>query len=336
MDLWDLAKVLLRRWVVAVPLLVLTVGATVWTAVTIEPDYSAVGNMTLLPPTVEQPANPEEARTVNPWDTFQLAGVVLIHANSKTLKDEFEAAGFSGDWEATADERYGTVITVEVTAGSERAARDAMRQLLGIIADEVEVRQNEYDLPAYQRITTVIFDDVFDVTAVTGKVKRAMVVVLGIGLILTVALTVSFDALLRRRARDAGPAAETAAATHAVSGKPPVAGGLSQPIRVRVMSPPASAASPDAASGESRPGESRPGESRPRESKPVRARAAVAVPGEGPAPDRAEQNDRPTGNGSGRWDHSPDDSTVVIPLSGANVSNRDLPRAGRGPEGQPR
>jgi hypothetical protein len=68
-DFWDLAKLLLRRWYVAVPLLLFTVSSAAFTWLYITPDYKIIVYVQLIPPaapTVTAPNQvPEQLR--NPW-----------------------------------------------------------------------------------------------------------------------------------------------------------------------------------------------------------------------------------------------------------------------------
>ena len=61
-------------------------------------------------------------------------------------------------------------------------------------------------MPPEEQITTVPYDGGESVEAVTGKVKRAIMVVCAAGLILTTGLVVAVDALARRRPPPGRPA----------------------------------------------------------------------------------------------------------------------------------
>ena len=94
MDLWDVAKLMVRRWYVALPMLVLTVIGASMTVVTVQPDYTATTNVSILPPTKADEAGSGTGQTVNPWDASSLTVATLTHLNSKRLHDELKAAGY--------------------------------------------------------------------------------------------------------------------------------------------------------------------------------------------------------------------------------------------------
>ena len=49
MDLWDLTRLLLRRWYFAVPMLLASVAVVVLAAKTVSPDYKSTGYVQLIP-----------------------------------------------------------------------------------------------------------------------------------------------------------------------------------------------------------------------------------------------------------------------------------------------
>lgn len=202
MDFWDVLKLMARRWLLVLPLLLLTIGATAWTGMTVKPDYKATGHVTVLPPSVrtEQPADGKK-QTVNPWTEEALAEAVIIRLQRKDLHDSLADEGYRGEWEVSADGLQ-PVVTIEVIAPSVAAARSTTRRLIEVVDHEVQIRQERYGLPAGEAITTETLDDGDTVEAVTSKLKRALVVVAGIGLIVTVMVVVGVDAILRRRTRN--------------------------------------------------------------------------------------------------------------------------------------
>lgn len=201
MDLWDVVRLMLRRWAIAVPLLILTVAGTVWVGMNVKPDYTAEGNISLLPPSVEEVTAAGKSRNVNPWDTDSLTAAIAVRLRSKALHDDLDAQGYSGVFEADRDVQFPSVITIKVTAPTEQQATATVKQLLEIVTREVDAQQAQYKLESGEKITTTVIDDGSNVEAATGKVKRALIVVFGIGAVITMAVTVCVDAFLRARAR---------------------------------------------------------------------------------------------------------------------------------------
>ena len=202
MDFWDLLKLMARRWPLVLPLLLLTIAATVWTGMKVKPDYRATGYVTLLPASVRA-AGPADGKwqTVNPWTEQALAEAAIIRLQRKDLHDDLAAAGLVGTWEASADGLQ-PVVTIEVVAPSTDQAKAITHRLIAALEQEVRDRQTQYGLAAGEEITTVTLDSGDTTETVNSAIKRALVVVCGVGLVVTVMLTVAVDAILRRRARN--------------------------------------------------------------------------------------------------------------------------------------
>jgi len=201
MDLWDVAKLMARRWYVALPLLVLTMVGAMFTVQTVKPDYTATTNVSVLPPTKADEAPNGAGQTVNPWDANSLTVATLTYLNSKRLHDEMKAQGFSDVWEADIDERLRGLIVIEVSAPTPELSQATARKLQELAAAEVARRQAVYNLEPGHQFTTIPFDDGDNIEVVTSKMKRALIAVVGVGIIITIGLTVSLDAFLRWRSR---------------------------------------------------------------------------------------------------------------------------------------
>jgi capsular polysaccharide biosynthesis protein len=222
MDLWDVAKLMGRRWYVALPMLLLTAAATWWTVSTVKPDYTATTNVTLLPPTLRNDAPTATARKVNPWDTESLTIATLTYLNSKRLHDQMKAEGFAHVWQADTDLRFSSLIVIKVTAEGREQAQRSARELQQRVTREVARQQAKYPLKPGEQITTNPFDNGDNVETATSKVKRALIVVIGIGMILTIAMTVGLDAILRwRSARRAHGSVAVARQGRATAAEPP-------------------------------------------------------------------------------------------------------------------
>jgi hypothetical protein len=207
MDIWDVSRVLIRRWYLSLPLLLLTAAVTVLTASYVRPDYVGTTHVSLLPPVAQRSPVDGQTMRVNPWDTERLTTAVIVRLNTKSLADQVQAEGLTGVWEAGLDQNYNnSIIRIEVTSPTPAQARLTMARLLREVDDEVMRQQIRYPgLTPEDKITTTRLDLGMDVVADTGNVKRAVVVVCLVGLLLTTAVTLSVDALLRRRARRRQP-----------------------------------------------------------------------------------------------------------------------------------
>lgn len=199
MDLWDVTKLMARRWYVAAPMLLATLVAALWVTSVVKPDYEATTNVTLLPPTIRNDT-PTPKQTVNPWDTESLTIATLTYLNAKRLHDQMAADGYSQVWSADTDLRFRTLIIIKVTASGPEKAQATAKKLQELVTAEVKRQQDRYRLKPGEEITTIPFDNGDNLETKTSKAKRALIVVAGVGLILTVGFTVGLDALLRWRA----------------------------------------------------------------------------------------------------------------------------------------
>lgn len=200
MDLWDLTKLMVRRWYISVLVMVATFGALIWIIQTTGPDYVATGHVAVLPSEVHRVAAAGETVRSSPWNEEALAHASQIRLQGKQLRETMAEAGYQGDWVVSVSGRL-PVITIKVVASSPEQALDTLHHLQDVVADEVRHRQDQYAVPEEERSQAVRYDTGESIETSTGSLRRALVAAAGAGAILTVAVTVIFDALARRRGR---------------------------------------------------------------------------------------------------------------------------------------
>ncbi|WP_327005980.1 hypothetical protein OHA72_01005 [Dactylosporangium sp. NBC_01737] len=203
MDLWDLAKLMGRRWYLMAPMIILTLAATSWALLTIKPDYTSTGQIMLIPPADRTPLTPAELQSTNTWVEVGediMAKALSISLNTNQTHKEIEGEGFSTAFEVTAEDRS-SILTVTATATTPEAAQATVQRLEKQITREVEEMQARYKPKAGRAISTQVLDAGDTIEVVSSKVKRAAVVIIGVGLLLTAAVTIVGDNILRRRAR---------------------------------------------------------------------------------------------------------------------------------------
>ena len=205
MDLWDLAKLMGRRWYLMAPMIVLTLVATSWALLTIKPDYTSTGQIMLIPPADRTPLTPAELQSTNTWVEVGediMAKALSISLNTTQTHKEIEAEGFSSAFEVTAEDRS-SILTVTVTATTAAAAQATVQRLEKQITTDVEAMQARYRPKPGRAISTQVLDAGDTIEVVSSKIKRAAVVIVGVGLLLTAAVSIVGDNILRRRARAA-------------------------------------------------------------------------------------------------------------------------------------
>ncbi|GLY05273.1 hypothetical protein [Actinoplanes sp. NBRC 101535] len=202
MDFWDLTKLMFRRWYVSVPALLIAVAVTLFVATRVEPDYVATSYVQLVPPAITPKAADEtKASARNPWLDLGLASLTkagMIATQDQRNVKALKSAGFSDDFTITQDPQL-PILTVEVIGDTEVQSTQTSEQLIKRFTESVAALQDEYGAPGEQMITVRRLDLGDNVEESTSKVKRALIAVAGVGVLLTVALTVAIDAWIRHR-----------------------------------------------------------------------------------------------------------------------------------------
>lgn len=247
MDFWDLVKVMWRRWYITAPMLLLTAVAAGYIGSTVGPEYQATGHISVVPPLVQRlPGGEGEASRVNPWNQEALADAARIRLEGKQLHDQLAAAGHDGEW-AVAITGLLPVVTIEVVAGSPEEALTIMHMLQSVVEEEVRGRQVELNLEDGEEFTTVRYDQGESIETTNSRLRRALVAVLGAGVIMTTGVVLAFDAVTRwRRSRSPSAKAEEPRRRYLYGGMPAGTNGRPSapefPLPVRLPAEPTSSA----------------------------------------------------------------------------------------------
>ena len=204
MDFWDLTKLLARRWMIVLPMLGFSILLAVMTVGQVKPDYVATAFVQLVPPVLDatkpNQATPDQR---NPWlglglQTIGNAAVVTVQ--DKSVVDQLKAAGLSDTFTLTMAQSS-PLVTFEIVGKTALQARETAEQLVARFTQSVSTLQSAYGVSPADSITARRLDLGTNVVQSSSKVKRALVAVLGAGLLLTAGVTVGVDAWLRRRKR---------------------------------------------------------------------------------------------------------------------------------------
>jgi len=206
-DFWDLTRLIVRRWYFALPVLLVTLTGVLFASRAVRPDYSATGHLQLIPPahpTETEPGKPKGIQ--NPW--LQLGIQALGQAAILKVQDErtvkqLAAAGYSENFLISIDYPT-TFFSVEATGHSPDQARSTVKQVMKLLTEDVRAEQAQFGVVDRDLIGTLTLDEGDKVTVVTSKVKRVLIVAVGLSLLLTAGFTIGLDAILRRRARRRG------------------------------------------------------------------------------------------------------------------------------------
>jgi hypothetical protein len=204
-DLWDLTKLLLRRWYIALPLLLASVAIVFMTAQTVTPDYRALGYLQMIPPpgSTQAPNANAKPRPHNPWLDLgyePLGTAVLLKVTDKDSLERLAANGLT-DSVAVELSRNGTLFEIEAVGTSPAQATATVQEVIRMLTAEIAASQQQYRVLPEDTITTTIVNNGGNVEVVTTKQKRILVVAAGLGVLFTTAATIGLDALLRRLRR---------------------------------------------------------------------------------------------------------------------------------------
>jgi hypothetical protein len=238
-DFWDFTKLLVRRWWVALPLLVLTFAMTMKTYTTVKPNYTATTYVLLVPPraTPDKPGTLNQAQR-NSWlgqGMTALGNAASVSVLDPTVAQELEAAGLSPS--ITADFNNSSEMATFVIVGkSEAQTTDTATELVRRYQASVKALQDRVGAPPTDQFTAQRLGSTNGTIETNGNVKRAAVAVGGAGLLMTAGLTVAVDVLLRRRPRrrlnaeqmdmpESGPTSVAPAAPASPAGPPAPSAG---------------------------------------------------------------------------------------------------------------
>jgi hypothetical protein len=203
-DLWDLTKLLFRRWYVFLPMLVASTAVVFFVSQETKPDYSATGHLQLIPPTVAATPNTSTVRkSTNPWTDLgflALGNAVVLKVQDKKVLDSLVAQGYTDNF--TVSVTYNTTyFSIEAVGRTPQQATATVQQLMKLLDAEVVAQQQQFGATRQDSISTLVLDSGDKVTVVTSKKKRVLIVSGGLAVLLSAGATIALDAVLRRRTR---------------------------------------------------------------------------------------------------------------------------------------
>jgi uncharacterized protein involved in exopolysaccharide biosynthesis len=228
-DFWKTLLVLLRRWYVAVPALVVSAGLAAMAYQSIPPKYEATGSVALLTPTQgaggsaakNGPSNPLLSFDGSLETTAQLLTQVLL---SPATAEELAGQGATADYEVGDANIGGPFVNVVATGRSAAEAQRTVTLVLNRAREELLERENKLNAP---RSSYIVVQDVVRPTEakalVGGKTKGAGAA-LALGLAASLGSAFMIESIVENRrdrhgvpraARRQGPRRQGAAAEFA-------------------------------------------------------------------------------------------------------------------------
>jgi subunit length determinant Wzz-like protein len=199
MDLWDVAKVMWRRRWVALPLLLLSMVAAVFALMTVPPDYQVTGQVAVTPPAAQDDPVGGPVRPKNPYTVVSLGQLTSLYLNRPEAKRQLASEGLSPSYEMTMETFNLALVEIKVTAKSVPQATQTLARLIELLRDEFRHRQDAFNLAPEKRINPEVLNAGEEIVVVRTVGKRTLIVIVGVGILITVAVSLWVDALVRRR-----------------------------------------------------------------------------------------------------------------------------------------
>ncbi|MEW2358235.1 hypothetical protein [Spirillospora sp. NPDC029432] len=202
MDLLDWMGILLRRWLLTVPLLLLALGGVAAAAVLTPWTYEAKASVVFL-------ASPFQAREAggNPWLIFDSSLTITAEVVGREMMDDRTAAelrgrGLTAEYEVgVAQDSTGPVLAVDVTGPDEKVTKGTLDALVAAIPQRLAQLQAKEGVAERAQIrANVVTASPAATLAPTAKM-RTLVMVLFVGLALTVAVPLFAEVFSERRRR---------------------------------------------------------------------------------------------------------------------------------------
>lgn len=199
MDFWELLKVVARRWVFALPVLLLSAVAAVLVPPTIQPTYTASATTVVVPPADGEPSQ-------NPYlalGATTMAQAIGLSADSATAMDEVTQAGNSTSFEVTLQNSRQPILVITAQAPDPQVAVSTVEQVLGIVDAQLQERQVAAGAPPTSIYSTRLLDAAVLPVPVYEGAQRVRYLIIGLGVLLAVGLALLAEAVavLRRRRR---------------------------------------------------------------------------------------------------------------------------------------
>ncbi len=193
MDLFTLLRTCARRWIVVVPVLILTGAVAWWVSASAVPTYKASASVLVVGPSIDG-SNPFGQLNSAITST---AIAIQRTVTGPTIRNELSDLGLISDFEVVAS-GGGDEPILDITAEGDDPdqALDTVSGVIDSIETELATRQKELDVAPENLITVQVLSADEDATKEEGPVMRSMVLVLALGIALAAAAAVTVDRVL--------------------------------------------------------------------------------------------------------------------------------------------
>jgi len=199
MDLVTALRLMARRWVVVVPVLLLTVAAVFVAASRVAPSFQARGSILVLPVTSEGASTTGQ----NPYSEYGGQRLAVSHlvslAGSASFARQVVGVDSSASFELTPQADVG-LIDIVVTGPSGEATIATMTDLVSMLEDSLANLQEEINAPESTWVEMRRLDTPEQAEQLAGSRNRVIVAVSGAGLLAAVGAAFALEGLIGRRA----------------------------------------------------------------------------------------------------------------------------------------
>ena len=229
MDLRTLLRVLVRRWYVVLPILVITAGAGQQLTKSIKPSYEASGSMILLSPAVRTTPGVVEPELRNPYTDLTpalrtTAIAVQRVINEGTASRKLRDQGLQVSFDVAVDDNA-PILTLTTTADKPEQATLAVASLATVLSDELQTMQNTAGAPVDRQITAANLTTAQGASKKNADFYRALATIAAVGLAAAIVGALAIESWFSspNRRRRLAKRSESAAAweNFAVIGAPP-------------------------------------------------------------------------------------------------------------------
>jgi capsular polysaccharide biosynthesis protein len=200
LDLIQLFRALGRRWYAVVFGVVMTALAAVLMLRVVPVTYDAHASMLLLPPTktvTESNGNP--FLVLGGLDT--VAGVLSLSLTDSATVSKIAPPSSKTTYTVAPDQGIpGSVVDISTSARSATEALALLHTVEDLSTQRLAELQNQVNAPEGSQARIMVITDNNKANPNISALSRALIVVVAVGLVLTFLLTISLDAIIRRRA----------------------------------------------------------------------------------------------------------------------------------------
>jgi hypothetical protein len=211
MDFWKTMGVLLRRWYVAVPVFVISLGLGAGVFMTVHTQYESTGTIVLTAPTAGAVTSTDPTKAVGPGNPLldfegsltTTSQLLTQSLSSPTVAKQIASQGGVDTYQAGDGLTGGPFIVIIADATSPQAAERTVSLALKYAEDELNTRQKTLNAPTVTYIgTQVVVAPTPATTKIGGKV-RAGGVALVAGLVVSLAAAFGLESMSNKRRRRA-------------------------------------------------------------------------------------------------------------------------------------